>query len=218
MIGNLKVGLVLSASLVAAVSSAAVTVYDNFGSGNSFSNSSGWDTTGPGLFTGAISFGFDFQPSQSGFLQQVDLAIGHFSDFGGANGPITVELREFKSLPAFPATGTPGNLLESWTIQGPVPEWNTTFTPQSVTSVLHPALNTGSTYTLIAKTDGTTWDRWLFNTTGDVGTGVRSGNNSTYGSVSGATKGAFRITSVPEPATALTLLGILPMLRRRRKA
>lgn len=208
--------LTLGATFLMPQAHAQTVAYNNFGSGNSFSNSSGWD-----LETfGATSFGFTFTPSVSGTLTGIDVAIGYF---GGVNGGVQVLLSTSPSFPTLPSSIAPPSPLETWTLSGALPTWNTNFAPQALASVNKPSLSAGTVYFIYAKTlVGGSWNRWQFNMTGDVAPSIRSNNNSTYGldSIIGiAPKGAFRVTvtPAPEPATlGLLALGSFMLVRRRK--
>ena len=129
--------------------------------------------------------------------------------------------RSLRSAPG----GTPGAVLESFSVDNAMGSFGNFNPPILVNSTVQPLLTAGTPYWLIAATTGDTVAAWNWNSIGDTGPHASSTNGGAF-TVGTDTRGAFRVTvgtaAVPEPSTlALTGLGMLGMaawLRRRKKA
>jgi hypothetical protein len=193
---------------------AGSVIFSNLRPGDSY-GSTGWTLGNP--FTGDFFVvGSSFTSSGNFNLATIEVAASFVS---GTN-------RLFISLEA-DAGGSPGALIESFTVDDAMPTLGTVTSGHLVTatSLLHPLLTAGTQYwvALGVPHDGT-WAAWNLNSTGD--TGAMFQNN--HGSVPAPftdTRGAIRISaeSIPEPsafvlAGAAACLTIGYRLRRRSSA
>jgi hypothetical protein len=187
-------------------------IFNNFGPGDTYNIGFGYTIAGstvipPGFVQGD---GFAITPAATFELDQIRLAAGHIT---GPN-QINVTLRA-------DAGGLPGAVLESFSFTN-LGAFGNANPPLVANSVLHPILQAGTRYWLIADPgNAATWDVWNFNSIGDTGPHALSAGGGPF-TDGNATRGAFEIlgTPVPEPSSlALFGLGSLGLagwrLRRR---
>jgi hypothetical protein len=193
----------------------AVSVYDNFGPGDTYDTGAGWPVVGPtNGFT--LEAAMRFAPSGNYSFVAADLAAGLVS---GTNS-ITVTLASDNS-------GAPGAAIETFQLNNDMGTFGVANAPLEADSVTHPILDSGVTYWLVASATGDTYAIWndsLSDTSGgsgNAGTGwsFQSGNPTAAFSITGAA-----LTPVPEPGSiALFGTGMLAAIgfhlaRKRRSA
>lgn len=198
---------------------ADTTIFSNLGAGDSYNQGTGWTlgspdptdyfVTGSAFTVGATSLNLSTIEVAAGLVQGTNqLTINLDADSGGS----------------------PGALIESFTINGAMPTFGAFSSGNLVTatSVLHPLLTAGSQYWVVLSVpnDGTTWAAWNQNSIGDTGPFAQSDNGSPLNGFTN-TRGAMLITglssSVPEPSSIVMVSTAAVMilgcgLRRRSKA
>lgn len=198
LFGALWLILFLAPSLQAGV------LYDNLGPTNDFSHSGGYLI---GVFDNANwRQGFQFTASSSGYVSSLDVAISYNEVL---NETVTYQLYNDN-------LGTVGTLLEEFAVVASMP-WLAQTGIESVLGLGTTFLSAGSDYWLMATAPS--WTVWSFNDTGDL---LRRAYNPggpaglTYDD--GSIAAAFRLNSVPEPATlALITFGFAGIGYRRRE-
>jgi hypothetical protein len=216
------IGAFLTVLLAAANDARAdFTVYSNFSPGQSYNTTSGW-LVGNDFGGDNIAVGDTFTASQTGTLSQITVALEYFSS--GPNAA-TVSLRS-------DAGGTPGGVLESWSLTNLPTDDGNFHTPTTVTDSTNAALTAGASYWVVVSTSASSAMSWQWNNTG--GGGVTGNHATSYDGgatwfASADTQGAFSVTEnvptnvVPGPSTLSLLivgLGALAgprLLRRRRR-
>jgi uncharacterized protein (TIGR03437 family) len=178
-----------------AAQSGGQTVYNNFGTNNSFSGN-GWCVTGP-YATSCTSYATryiaaPFTPGSSQLLSGISLPL---SNLGGTNGAVI-------NLMNSASSGLPGAVLESWSVSN-LPTYTpgaTAITLTSVASKLNPALQAGQTYWVeVQPLAGDTADYWYTNNLG-LAFGMANINQAGWTVLSGyagQTLPAFSATGVP---------------------
>jgi hypothetical protein len=190
-------------------------IFNDFGPGGTYNTSTGYTISGPTSNVGtAFTQGnaFTITPTSDFLLQQVQLAVGLVS---GPN-EVVVTLRA-------DAGGKPGAVLESFTFNGQMGNFGNFNPPLVADSVLHPLLEAGMPYWLIAEPgDPSTWAAWNLNSIGATGPRAISQAGGPF-SVQTDTLATFEITgtpfvpTVPEPSSlALLSLGGLALAGWRR--
>lgn len=155
-----KAGLAVAAFLFAApIAHAQTTVFNTFGPGIGFDPNSYYDDLGPVQQPNQTdytyqSLGFTFVPSASGALSSVMIALSTLSNVRslGRTTDAHIFLSEDNG-------GVPGSLLESYTLAN-LPDTGTNYTPEVLTSALHPVLTAGTTYDLYVAEPGDEVDVW----------------------------------------------------------
>lgn len=194
----------------------AQVVYDNFGPEDAYQTGIGWTIAGP--LSVNYQQGSQFTPTGSGQLSTIEIAMNLFE------GP-----NHFDMFLHADTGGSPGALLESWSVDdamGPFGDWNP---PVVLSSVVHPMLASGTPYWLIGANIGTSWAAWMWNSTGDIKPFVSGPTGGPYGvqigdnlDVAGAMRITVQAAAVPEPSSMALLLGgaggCLAMIRRRKKS
>jgi hypothetical protein len=190
-------------------------VYSNFGAGNSYNTSVGW-TLGNDFSGDNIAVGDTFTVSQTGTLSQITVALTF--DFGV--NAATISLRSDLG-------GTPGAVLESWSVSSLPPDNGNPQPLTTVTDVSNAALVAGTNYWVVVSTTASSGVTWMWNNIGTGGNPVAGNHATSYDggstwSASNDSQSAFSVTenlptaSTPEPGT-LTLLTIgFGMLAGRR--
>ena len=200
-------------ALGSAQARAGVVLFDNFGPGDSSQTNVGYTISTATSLTGVdVTSGMSFTPSVTAPLGSIFAAIGLIS---GTN-QVTLDLMSDSG-------GSPGTILESFNASNQMGPFGSSNPPIMVTSTLHPVLQMGQQYWLVAFAHDSTWAAWNDNNTGDSGPVTQSNDNGlTYNVFSGA-RGAFEVTSaVPEPSSlvlcGLGTLGLLGLGLRRNRA
>jgi len=189
--------LALAVICVICIPAAADTIYNNFDAGDSYNCCNGWTVSGHGSPPGQFITANSFTAGATGFVTQIDLAVGVVTGDGGATAALyTVD------------NGIPGTLLGSWDFVA-----HQTFGNCCAIETIDisggPQLTSGTDYFMVLTADNITWDAWNYNTTGATGLDLYSQDDGqTWNSNGVTTIGAFRIegTEVPEPGT-LVMLG-----------
>jgi hypothetical protein len=200
---------------------AGSVIFSNLGPNDSYYGGGGW-ALGSYNFMGvheSILTGCQFTVGTTANLATIEVAAG--LGFSTGTNQLTIDLDADSG-------GSPGSVIESFTISGAMPALGTFSMGHLVaaTSVLHPLLTAGSQYWVVLSIPnaGETNGAWNDNSTGDVGPVEQS---SVGGTISGGNslnlRGAMRITalsSVPEPSSiammgASTVVIVGCGLRRR---
>jgi len=200
----------------AAVPAQADTViFSNLGPNDSYDQYHDWavGSGGPGYYWVPASA---FTVGASVNLSTIEVAAGYLS-----GNQLTINLDADSG-------GTPGSVIESFTINGAMPFIGSVSSGDLVmaTSVLHPLLTAGSQYWVVLSVpnDRTSEAAWNFNSTSDTGPFYGTNDGATV-LHSTETRGAMRVTgqSTPEPssivmASTSVLLMLGCFLRRRSTA
>lgn len=209
-----KVFCLLSLVLALAVGATASTViFNDFGPGNSYDTSTGWTLGGPNSPVCCQEVAMQFTTSTALNLQQIDLAAGWVL---GTNS-LTLQL-------AVDNSGTPGTILESWTL-GPMGVFGNNNPPLTALSVLHPLLSPGTVYDIVAIPANDEWAAWNLNDQGVNANFLFSTDNGNTWNTTFSTLGAFDVIggsgpAVPEPASLLLLgsgIGLIASKLKRGK-
>jgi len=168
-------------------------VYSDLGPDNDFS-SNGWcvsGASGADCSTFAIRYiAAAFTPATSSILSSISLPLSNIS---GTNGAV-IWLANNSS------GGTPGTVLESWSVSNLPASSEATIALTSVTSKLNPALQAGQTYWLeVQPLAADTTDYWDTNNLG-IGGGLQNINQSGWTALSGyggQTQPAFSVIGIP---------------------
>jgi PEP-CTERM motif len=179
---------------------ADAVIFSNLGPGNSY-GSTGRSLGDPGDGD-YVTLGNAFTVGATSMnLSEIEVAAGLMR---GTN-QLTIDLDADSG-------GSPGAVIESFTIKNAMPGFGTVSMNNLVTatSVLHPLLTAGTQYWVVLSVpdDGLTWAAWNLNSTGDTGPVVIS-HDGVMGDPQTITRGAMEIlgqSSVPEPST-LVMLG-----------
>jgi len=184
-----------------------ITVYSNFGAGNSYDCCNGYTESGAGSFTGFNSLqamAFTNATGHNLFLTQIDLA----DSFVAGNNSMTLDLYADNG-------GVPGAVLESWTVNN-LSSLGTCCAIVTVFDSAGVVLQNGATYFLAPASDNVTWEAWNWNTTGASGAGaISTDGGATWAPGPYNPNGAFDVlgTPIPEPSAVLlmgtALIGIL---------
>jgi hypothetical protein len=191
-------------------------VFSNLGPGDSYQGGSGYTVGNLGAGGGYRVYGFAFTVgATSTDLGTIGVAVG----FVTGTNQLTINLDADSG-------GSPGSVIESFTLNGAMPPFGTYSMGNLVTatSVLHPLLTAGSQYWVVVSVpnDGTSQAAWALNSTGDMGPFAIYSNGTEIVNGTGL-RGAMLITGVPEPSSivmvsisAVVILGC--GLRRRGRA
>jgi len=178
-----------------------ITVYSNFGAGNTYDPANGWTESGAGSFTGFNSLqamAFTNATGQNLVLSQIDIA----DSFVAGNNSMTLNLYA-------DGGGVPGAVLESWTVNN-LPGLGTCCPIETVFGTAGVVLQNGATYFLAPASDSVTWEAWNWNIIGAAGPGAVSADGGATWTVTSSysPNSAFDVlgTTVPEPS-ALLLMG-----------
>jgi hypothetical protein len=197
-------------------SARADVIKNNFGAGNSYQANLGHFV---GQLGGSNLVQADpFTPAANYTLDSILIALTHISGTNTATIILTAD-----------AGGKPGATIESFTANN-LPQFGTTGnSPETLNSTLHPLLQAGTQYWVVASAASPTLDEWNLNSTADFG--LHGTNTNGAGFVTdNDSRGAFEVTgtltqavAVPEPSTlALLGLGALGLVgyrwRRRRQS
>lgn len=189
--------LALALCCVVSIPAAADTIFNDFDAGHSYNCCNGWTVSGPGSPPGQFIAANEFNAGASGFVSEIDLAIGKVVGDGGG----TVSLYTVSN-------DLPGTLLGSWDFVAHQNVGNCCAF-ETITVDGGPMLTQGTDYFMVLNADNITWDSWNQNTVGATGLDLYSTDNgNTWKSNGIQTLGTFAIegTAVPEPGT-LVMLG-----------
>ncbi len=198
---------------------ASTTIFNDFGSAYSYNSDTrlageGFSEPG-GYFTAANPF-----TSTGDFnLTQIDVAVAN--NFSRSES-FAVDLDSDNG-------GTPGSVLESWTVTGPLPAFGTCCGIETLTASSSIQFSAGAQYWLVispADPSSDVEDVWNFNNTGATGNvEYQNTPGGPYLPDSPNTLGAFDVlgdTTAPEPASFAMVAGALGVigafLRCRRRA
>ena len=188
--------------LSVAMGSAQTIVFDNM-PGDQYQT--GYGKTISGIYS-TVGTDWDqgsgFMPSQSGYLTDVWVAMGHVT------GP-----NEFELWLMDDNGGQPGNVLESWYFINQMGSFGSQNPPVHGVGNGGTWLDSSTDYWLIASSHDQTWAAWCYNIIGDQGPNAWRQNLGAW-SIGAGDRAAFRI-GIPEPATIGWLLGLVALLRRR---
>ncbi len=214
-------GLVALAAIVSAgaARAGAITIFTNFGPGQSFNTAIGYVVSGAS--SGDQVVAMPFTAGSTADLADAVLALGNYL---GTNSPITLDLESNGS------GDVPGSILATLTQQGTIPPFSSagpvTF-DYTGTSV---GLTSGTSYWLVAsEADANSQQAWMFSNS-DTGNSAYNHSGSATGpwSTESGTISAFQVdgttvATTPEPGTfslfALAIvcaLGALWVERRRK--
>jgi hypothetical protein len=184
-----RVGPLALLSLVLFTSPAfgASIVFSTYAPGNTYDPIAAY-TVGVGYTEGNL-----FQPSMTGKLEEIDLALGHFPDVG--NDVVNVQLLTNNN-------GTPGSLLEAFTVYATSP-LGSQGTVVAALSVAQPILDADQAYWLLVTSDAQSNNPWYYNSLEINGLTWNTWNNGTY--YPDSTMAAFRVFDseiyAPEPSS-----------------
>jgi hypothetical protein len=202
----------------------ADVIVNNFGPGDSYDISQGWQVGTSPVGGPVLEQAVAFTPAGASFmLDRIEVAL---SQSGFSTGPNLIEVALTTS-----SGGVPGTVLETFRFvdaMGPFGRFNP---PLAADSVLHPLLLEGEQYWLVASVpQPTTLADWNLASPIDLGRRAFREVGGSWQVADANVRGAFRVSGtpsggaeVPEPA-ALTLLGsgVLGLLgyawRRKRPA
>jgi hypothetical protein len=185
-------------------------VFTSYGPGDTYDTTLGY-TLGQGYSEGNL-----FQPSMTGMLAEIDLALSHYIGSTVVNMQLMTDNNNM-----------PGTVIESFTLN-PTTAFGTQGVAVPAISVLHPILDAQKTYWLILSSDSASANAWYNNSQGMVGPRYCSGPvpcfMNTNALVMPYTMAAFDVVDsqilAPEPSTFLlmagALLGGLAVRLRRR--
>lgn len=197
--------------LAVAVSSASASfaspaIYSSFGPGDSFSNDGSAVIGGSDAFPGGFQSMANLFTVTGGDFQLGKIEVATVLE-GGSNSLVV-------SLAANDG-GLPGTVLESFPVSGLM-----TAHPGgilSMSSTTHPLLLDGLSYWVVVEAGATDTSAGWWESSPHVDGTVAWNDGSGWRSYNGGVE-AFRVTAVPEPATAglLALGGLAALIRRRR--
>jgi hypothetical protein len=186
-----------------------VTIFSDFGPGNSYTSGIGWTVAGPAGAGGSFqSVAMPFTPSGDYQLSQIDIALG----FASGTNSAMVTLNSDSS-------GIPGGVLMTWNLSS-LPAFGTCCVVETLAPSSPLLLSSGTRYWVVANPGSSdTHDAWNFNDMGATGL-VMLNNGNGFFIAPHSELGAFDVlaevaTSVPEPPTALLTAGGIAWLSRR---
>jgi len=210
----LATGLALILLAAVAPAARAGTIYDNFGSGDSYVPAS-WAISGPSSPTfSEIDTAAPFTPGTTAQVGSIELPLIYVQ---GTNSLVVKLLGDSSGLP------DEGTVLESWTLSG-ISDSSTIYT---LTSLVNPTVTAGTQYWVAAFAGASdSLHGWNYNNTGVTGfaTDQHLGSGWTLWTSSSSLTPAFRVSVVPLPDTGsmglglLTLLGTVYLFRRSKAA
>lgn len=173
-----------------------VTIFSDFGPGNSYTSGIGWTVSGPASTAGFFqSVAMPFTSSGDYQLSQIDIALG----FAGGTNSATLTLNSDNS-------GTPGAVLMTWNLSS-LPAFGTCCVVETLTPSSPLLLSSGTLYWVVSN-PGTsdTFLAWNLNDMGATGL-VELNNGNGFFIAPHSELGAFDVlgdvaTTVPEPTTS----------------
>lgn len=167
-----------------------VTIYSNFGSGDSYNCCGGWSESGQDSGFGKLIQAMAFSPAKATYaLTQIDLAIGHSS---GTNG-YELDLDSDNN-------GRPGPTMKRWLIKN-LPPLGSCCVVETIkvphTQLHHVTLQKGRRYWLVPIVNADEDALWNANTTSVAGKGaVSSDGGATWNVIEFNPNGAFDVMGV----------------------
>lgn len=188
-----KIALIL-VSVSCALTAHAITIFDDFNSGNTYDLTNAWNLGGGNVGAGFTDVAAQFVAGGTGFLSTVDLGVTYISQ-----SPVSAYLYA-------DAAGMPDNLNQIFLGSGtPTGQFNTTNNYVLSLSVSNVApVTVGTTYWLVLKIADPVngFDQWNWNTTGAVGAVDLTFDDSNWIQVSPTiTLPAFRLLASELPPT-----------------
>lgn len=178
----------------------AAVAYDSFGVGDSYNINVGWTVTGPSNSLGKISTAFQFTSAVTGGVGKISLALGSIL---GTTSYINLYSDAGDSL---------GTLLGSWSHTGASGTFGTNGAKIVIDAGGVPSLASGQKYWLEAEATSSDNFAWNWTNTGATANMIQGGTLFTDSDES-----AYRVETVPEPASLL-VLGIGALLARRKRS
>jgi hypothetical protein len=189
-------------------------IFNNFGPGDGYDTSQGWQVGASPLGGPRLEQATAFTPTGASFtFDQVAIAL---SRSGFSTGPNLIDVALTTS-----SGGAPGTVLETFRFVGAMGLFGLFSPPLVADSVLHPLLLEGTQYWLVASVpQPTTLADWNLASPVDLGRRAFREVGGPWQVADATVRGAFRVsgtpvggTAVPEP-TALTLLssGVVGLL------
>jgi hypothetical protein len=197
----------------------AISVYNNFGPGDTYSLTGSWFVAGPTSIVGAnVEVAMSFVPSEDCTFVAADLAVS--LDMGTNSLHVTL---------AADNSGAPGATIETFLFNDAMGPSGIANPPLQADSVTNPILDAGDTYWLVASTTGDTLALWGDSLSSSGANGGVQNYAGTWYSYPDNPTAAFSITGaeftpVPEPASiALFGAGMLAaigfhIVRKRQSA
>lgn len=186
-----------------------VTIFSDFGPGNSYTSGVGWTVSGPVSAAGYFqSVAMPFTSSGNYQLSQIDIALS----FGAGTNSAMVTLNSDSS-------GAPGGVLMMWNLST-LPAFGTCCVVETLRPSSLLLLSSGTPYWVVSN-PGTsdTAAAWNFSNVGATGL-AELNNGSGFFVAPHSELGAFDVlgnvgTSVPEPTTLMLVAGGMAWLSRR---
>jgi hypothetical protein len=197
--------LVWESCVIESVTAASTVVYDSFNVNNAFLTSGGWGVIGASASGGYRGQAQSFVPTLSGSLATIELAIGRSSGSGRNNFGIAQD-----------SGGSPGTILEGFQNVVAAGTFGSSYPPLALTSALHPVLESGQRYWIIAEpADSTTRSAWNYNTKGFSGIAAFERAPSTWQtfdtSFAGG-DGVFRVSVTPVPEPSIVTVSLFALV------
>lgn len=189
--------------------SMADTIFNSFGPGDSYNAGVGYT-----IGNGGYQQGNAFSPAMTASVDSYEIAIGLVS------GQNLFSLSLLNDL-----AGEPGSVIETFQINDAMGTFGVMNPPILVNSLVHPLLEAGKQYWLIAGAPSAdTWAAFNYNGTGMMGLRATWSDVASFWDVYEDNVAAFRINgtpgaAVPEPTSLLLLaagIGVLGLAARRK--
>jgi hypothetical protein len=212
MILGTKQATALAGLLLAAGPASGAIIFSDFGAGGSYSNTGPLVTDGAdGPTIGDQAVAADFTSSGTYTLSSIELGFspGQLTN----NGTFDFSINTNNG-------GVPGATLESWDNVQISFNFNT-YPTEELTSVVHPSLQAGQTYWVIALAENDiAKGAWYFNNNGPTGWLVSTNQGASWTANTVASTPAFEVdgVAVPEPTSiGVAVMGGWGFMARRRR-